>query len=132
MRARTGGWSALAGSYARSDRPEGTAFRFGSGNLGLASYRGCLWFVSGVRGLHVSVLFLFRPGHPPLFVPWSDVTAHAVRGWVFEHVELGFARQPEVRLRLARSMVFTHYGRSCRLRRTGVMGTAPMHSERCS
>jgi hypothetical protein len=102
--ARVGGWSALAASYARAQRPEGTAFRFCSGNFGLASYGGCLWLVSGVRGLDVSVLFLFRPAHPPLFIPWSDLTAHAVRGWVLQQVELGFARQPAVRLRLARGL----------------------------
>ena len=45
-----------------------------------------------------------RPGHPPLFIPWSDVTTAAERGMFFEFVRFSFVRAPEVPLRLRRDL----------------------------
>ncbi|WP_426492825.1 hypothetical protein [Hymenobacter sp. 102] len=38
-----------------------------------ANYRGVLRISCGPAGLGLSVLFLFRVGHPPLLIPWAAV-----------------------------------------------------------
>lgn len=68
------GWTSLAARY-RTDAPAAGRVRpFASGEVGGGTYRGAL--VVGIEpgGLRLSVLFLFRIGHPPVLVPWADIT----------------------------------------------------------
>ncbi len=44
-----------------------------SGSVGRVSYRSCLTVHRSAEGLFLSVLLPFRPGHPPLFIPWNAV-----------------------------------------------------------
>ncbi len=98
------GWRTLARDYASAASITGQTFSFRSGRLGYMNYGTCLQFVSGPAGLAISVLFIFRPGHEPLFVPWSDVSARYYPGWVFRYAELRFERHPELRLRIFRGL----------------------------
>jgi hypothetical protein len=67
-----GGWSRLAEHY-RSDRSEwGKMFYLRSARVGWVGYGSCLTFGVSGAGLHMSVLFPFRVGHPPLFIPWGE------------------------------------------------------------
>jgi hypothetical protein len=70
-----GGWQSLAEIY-REQRPfEGQRWWLQSGRMRWAmSYNNCLTVGANSEGLHVSVLFLFRAGHSPLFIRWEDVT----------------------------------------------------------
>lgn len=71
---KVGGWSALATRY-RMDRPfQGSIWRFQLGFLGSVRYRGALTVGSGMEGLYLAVFLLFRPFHPPLLIPWSEVS----------------------------------------------------------
>ena len=102
--AQLGGWRALATSYASPARPSGEGFSFRSGKLGFVNYGSCLSFVCAREGLFVAVALPFRPGHPSLSIPWREVSAQAKDGWIFRFVDLRFAQQPRVRLRLSRSL----------------------------
>ena len=43
---------------------------------------------------------LLRIGHPPLRIPWADITPHAVKaGWV-RRVDFELARAPRTALRI--------------------------------
>ena len=44
------------------------------GSVHLARYNGVLTVGVNPAGLYLAVMPLFRPGHPPLFIPWPDVT----------------------------------------------------------
>jgi hypothetical protein len=99
-----GGWRALARAYASETRPAGRTFSFRSGSFGFVNYGGCLSFASGPAGLYVAVFPLFRPGHPPFLVPWHDISAKAKEGWLLRFVDLRFARQPHIRLRVSRGL----------------------------
>ena len=57
---------------------------------------------SDPTGLHLSILFLFRPGHRPAFVPWSEVS---VREGSRRGVAIRFARVPDVPLILSKRLV---------------------------
>jgi hypothetical protein len=56
-------------------------------------------------GLHLAVLFIFRPGHPPLFIPWSEVSVRRDRGPSRRGVALSFSRDPGIPLVLSRKLV---------------------------
>jgi hypothetical protein len=57
------------------------------------NYGNCVRVGVNQSGLHLSVGFLFRIGHPPLFIPWSDISMKEKRGLFFlKQVELRFAR----------------------------------------
>ncbi|MGZ5131193.1 MAG: hypothetical protein ACXWCU_12225 [Caldimonas sp.] len=74
---RAGGWSRLAASFRARHPASGDRFRFVSGSLGAGRfpvrYNNCLFVVVSRRGMHLSILFPFRFGSPPLFIPWSEV-----------------------------------------------------------
>lgn len=74
-----GGWHQLASRFEASSRIDGETFRFASMSLGSGlfpvSYGNCLFITVGRSGVRLSILFLFRFLHPPLFIPWSSVEA---------------------------------------------------------
>lgn len=95
------GWRALAREYPHAGQPVGRRRRGRSLRLNSANYNGCVTFGTSAEGLYLSVLIFFRPGHPPLFVPWADASAQVVKGWFgFTYLEFTFARVPGVRLRI--------------------------------
>lgn len=98
------GWSSLAHHYRARAPFDLTQTFLGSGRLGLSNYGGCLVFGVNADGLSLKVFFPFRPGHPPLFIPWSDIDASAVEGWIFGYLDLRFRQAPGVRLRVAASL----------------------------
>jgi len=97
-----GGWTRLAGQYPSKPQVGGRCFRFQSGRMRFRTgYGSCLAVGSDPFGLHLSILFLFRPGHPPLFLPWSEITIHqgSRRG-----VALRFSRVPDVPIILSKRL----------------------------
>lgn len=96
-----GGWRTLAKVYPQLTPPAGRTFGWRSGRLGSSNYNSCLWFVSGPAGLGLSVLFMFRIGHAPLFIPWTDVSVQLHEAWLGRYADFRFARAPEVRLRVS-------------------------------
>jgi hypothetical protein len=100
-----GGWGTWARHYAAQDPFRATKLRFRSGQTGNhVNYRSCLTFGADREVLYLAVLPLFRVGHPPLRIPWSDVCARESRGWVFEYVDLEFAKAPGTSLKISRSL----------------------------
>jgi len=58
---------------------------------------------AGPWGLHLSVLFPFRPGHPPLLIPWQDISAiETKRG--FGGYEMRFRRVPGVAMQVSKDL----------------------------
>ena len=49
----------------------------------LTHYNNVLTVGADSEGLFLVPFFLFRVGHPPLFVPWAEITAE---GWQFADV----------------------------------------------
>ncbi|MCO5168208.1 MAG: hypothetical protein M9894_17850 [Planctomycetes bacterium] len=93
--ALAGGWSLLARDHRALSRPDGVR-RFVSGRLGrFVNYNHCLVAAAADEGLFLAVLLPFRPGHPDLLVPWSDIRVLEERaGFVtrWTHLELGPSR----------------------------------------
>jgi hypothetical protein len=78
-----GGWQRLATSYLATALPDGQRWRFQDCALRFGlSYNGCVQVVASREGLRLSVLFPFRPWHPPLYFPWQEVVVTRQRRWV--------------------------------------------------
>lgn len=100
-----GGWSTLAKHYSVKSPFTGEYFRLRSGQLGsLANYGGCLTLGANSGGLYLAVLFIFRTGHPPLFIPWEDITPQHKKKWLFSLVELQFSKSPGNSLSISKGL----------------------------
>ena len=80
--ALAGGWRALAARYRVSNEPRPTTQRT-SGMVGLVSYNGVLELAASRLGLELRVMGLFRAGHPPLRIPWTDVRVEGEQAGLF-------------------------------------------------
>lgn len=68
-----GGWHRLTVMYPAGHEKPLIEHRMQAGKVGLARYKGCLNVGLLPEGLHLSVMWLFRLGHPPLLIPWSEL-----------------------------------------------------------
>jgi hypothetical protein len=99
-----GGWSHLAQYYQTQTTFNGQIWRFRSGRLGWVGYNGCLTLGANDEGLYLAVFPFFRIGHPPLFIPWYDITIAETKGFLSSYLEFNFTRVPSVRLRIPRTL----------------------------
>jgi hypothetical protein len=68
-----GGWQQMARHY-RSERvPNGQAVGGFWAMLGPVSHRGTLTLQAAPEGLYLSMMILFRLGHPTLLIPWHAI-----------------------------------------------------------
>lgn len=100
MLARLGGWAELANHHGKTTVYEGNKFRFCSGSFRWVAYNNCLNFTVGSSGLGISVMFLFKPGHPTLSIPWSDISISQEKVFFKDVVRLKFTRASSVTLTL--------------------------------
>ena len=74
--ARVGGWSDLASRHRADSRPTaGETVYFLGGSSSSVSYRNTLILTAAPEGVYLRNMFLFRPFHPPLRLPWAGVQA---------------------------------------------------------
>lgn len=100
-----GGWQALAGHYRTTATFHGRRWRLQSARMRWAmGYNNCLTIGANESGLLLAILFPFRPGHPPLFVPWTDITVGNRTVWLFHRCRLEFARNPGVPLTISSTL----------------------------
>lgn len=102
--ARLGGWSRLAGTYAASRSFDGRQ-QLVSGAMGIANYGFSLLLGADSQGFWMGTTGFVRTGHVPLFIPWTDIRATEVPGWVGPRVLVEFSKAPGVVLRLTKKTV---------------------------
>ena len=72
------GWRSLAEKYRAEGHFSGLAHTFWYAHMrSMTKYNRVLKVGCDERGLSLSTAFYFRLGHPPLFIPWSEV--HFIR-----------------------------------------------------
>jgi hypothetical protein len=99
--ARAGGWAALAAVYRAPEAFGGKRWRFQSAGMRWrTNYGACLTVGANAEGLYLAVPFPFRIGHPPLFIPWTDISVTATRRLVFTYLEFRFRRAPDIPFRV--------------------------------
>ncbi len=104
--ARLGGWAKLATFYRFSGPFDGQCWRFQSAELRWKmGYNNCLTVGANSAGLYLSVLFLFRLGHPGLFIPWTDISiTPGKRGFWSIYREFRFRQAPMIPFRISQRL----------------------------
>jgi hypothetical protein len=78
------GWSDFAKIYRVERLPEGQSYWWQSGSFNWqGSYARIINVIISPKGIGLSVSILWRCGHPPLLVPWANVSTVEVRGWFY-------------------------------------------------
>jgi len=95
-----GGWRALSKSFRAGEPFVGTKRYFQSGQMRwLVGYGNCLTVGANSDGLYLGILFLFRFVHPPLFIPWSEVSVRTKQNWLLgERVTFALGREAAIPL----------------------------------
>jgi hypothetical protein len=72
---RLSGWATLARRFRATIPFTGQTLSWKSARMRWgAGYNNCLTIGADPAGLSLSMAFLFRLGHPPLFLPWHEVS----------------------------------------------------------
>lgn len=70
-----GDWRRLAKSFRAQHKPDGKTFTFRSAAVGMVSYGNILTICISDEGLYLGLFFPFSILHPPLLIPWKEITA---------------------------------------------------------
>jgi hypothetical protein len=94
-----GGWTTLAKRF-RLKRPfTGRRWNWQSGHMRwTASYNGCLIVGCCAEGLYLATMPLFRFRHPPLLIPWTEISVTRRRILFFKYVRFGLGRELDIPL----------------------------------
>lgn len=79
----------------------GEQVRFASAQIGWANYSGALDLRVSASGVCLATMWIFRPFHPPLFIPWNEIEAHTAR-WPGAAPWLSLRSVPGARIRFSR------------------------------
>lgn len=102
MMSLVSGWRRLARVYRTIEPPAGgKTTRSVTGMVGAARYKRVLTIATDDRGMFVTISWIFRMGHPSLFIPWRDI--HNARKmnlfyWQFIAFDIGSPRIAGMRL----------------------------------
>ena len=97
------GWDKLARKYGYHQKFQGKIFRMTTAYIGALRYRNCISVGVSPQGLYLSPFVLFRLGHPPIFVPWGEVSHFEEKQGVFGigkyyALDIGFPKIRTVKL----------------------------------
>jgi hypothetical protein len=90
-----GGWGRLAAHYRRTTQVGHGWRHFVTAYFGrFVEYGGSLRVAATADGLFLAAYLPWRPGHPPLYFPWEDMTVRLVPGAVWDYFEFRFTKEP--------------------------------------
>jgi hypothetical protein len=99
-----GDWAALAGAYRYRGAWPTTRWRFQDGDVGREQYENGLTMGVDANGLYLAIVFLFRAGHPQLFIPWSEISATEEERFQTSYTVFHFRSAPTVPLRVGQAL----------------------------
>lgn len=119
------GWHLLADRYRCEREFEGQRWRFQSGQMRWGcGYHNGLTLGANADGLYMAVLAMIRPGSPPLFIPWVEITAREEKRWMFDGVKFTLGRDTQIPLWVFKSTgekLLAHRGDAYTLRASDSM-----------
>jgi hypothetical protein len=99
------GWASLAQRYRCEEGFSGDRSRFRSAAMRYGSHYGnCLTMGANPQGLFLSMSVPFLVGHPPLFIPWSEITVRRGRFLWSKYVELRLGQEPHIPFRISEGL----------------------------
>ena len=103
------GWMALAKRFTRQSEPYGDTRTAGPWFYSVymrfwTHYSSLVHITAADDALYLSVLFLFRIGHPPLRIPWSEIRCSRTKYFWRRYVVLTLGLQEQVPMRISERM----------------------------
>jgi hypothetical protein len=95
------GWRRLAKAFGSQSLVAGAPARLLSARVGLVEYNGILNADAGDLGLALVPMRMFRPSHPPLFIPWTEMETELLADTLSSGVRLTFPSVRGVRLQVS-------------------------------
>ena len=105
-----GGWRTLSEAYPLEGDFVGAKKFMASGSFKLfwimpVNYNNVLTVGGDMRGVYFNILFLFRPGHARIFIPYEDLRGEEKRFLFFSYAKLQALKSPEVTIILGKGLV---------------------------
>jgi hypothetical protein len=102
LTSQIGGWATLARQYKALETFTGSRWNFEKAQMRwLIGYNNCLTIGADPRGLYISMFFPVRIGHPPLFIPWRDISFVSKKFLWVKGVELRLGRENVIPFRIS-------------------------------
>jgi hypothetical protein len=99
---KVAGWASLAERYRCEEAFAGPRWNFQCGQFRwLTAYNNCLTVGADQRGLFLWVFWPLRLGHPPLFIPWRDISVSRKKILWMNQVRFLFGREPAIPLTIS-------------------------------
>lgn len=93
------GWAVLARHFHLRSKFTGSRWRGQSGQMRwLCGYRSCLTVGANSEGLYLSTLPFFPLFHPPLFIPWTEVSFVRKDVFFIAGIRFGLGRETSTTL----------------------------------
>jgi hypothetical protein len=88
------GWASLAGQFRFRDNFSGSRWSWQSGQMRfMMNYNRCLTVGASEQGLYLAMNPPFALGHPPLLIPWSEVSVMPQRTLFFPGTRFQLGRE---------------------------------------
>ena len=102
LSATVSGWWRLAARFASTTLFQGEITSFVTARIRVANYSGVLNLGASDLGIYLVPIWLFRPSHAPLFIPWSEIEAVVREGtiWTWRSVYVTFPSLPRTSITL--------------------------------
>ena len=103
------GWHALARRFRAESEPYGVTksagpFPYTVYTRWWSHYSFCIRMTAAEDGLYLSVVFLLRVGHPPLRIPWNEVSISRVKRLWQPLILLTLGAQERIPMRISERM----------------------------
>ena len=100
------GWASLARRFRAQSEPYGDVRTAGPWLLTIymrfwTHYSGVVKMTAAADALYLRIMFMFRPGHPPLRIPWSEIAFSRTRYFFCRYVVLTLGKEEKVPLRIS-------------------------------
>ena len=115
-----GGWHLLSGRFCAQTAPYGETKTAGPFFYGVkmrfrVNYGNVIRLTAAEDALYISILFLFRIGHPPLCIPWKEIQFGKTKFLWRRYVVLTLGDQEHIPMRISERMA----------RNLGILGRLP-------
>ena len=103
------GWRVLASRFSRTEQPFGDVKTAGPLFYGIylrfwTHYSSVVRVTAAHDALYLSVLFLFRIGHPPLRIPWDEIHFTTTTCFLRRYMVLTLGTNEQIPLRISQRM----------------------------
>jgi len=94
------GWRLLAKRFRAQQPFRGQIWKWQGAAIRGAGYNGCLIVGADPMGLSLDIMAMFRPGHDPLFIPWTEIALRHEPWLPREPVEIKLGSTEQIRFRI--------------------------------